>query len=134
MFISIIRKSFLKISTKFSILLNYILYFDHLKTSFRVNKFRPTISTKEMFHKRFFPVEVLDLCNRLHDYQDYCFISISVLKYRNYSKFYQILLLLSGDISLNPGPRPNKVFQSFWKPFENKGHFFHLTINSINTH
>ena len=65
-----------------------------------------------------------------HHYQD-CFIAISVLKYKNYSKFYQ-MLLLSGDISLNPGPTSNSVSQSFWKPFENKGlHFLHLHINSI---
>ena len=30
------------------------LDFDYFKNSFRVNKFRPTISNKEMFHKRFF--------------------------------------------------------------------------------
>ena len=30
-------------------------------------------------------------------------------------------LLLSDDISLNPGPTPNSVSQSFWKRFENKG-------------
>ena len=84
-----------------------------------------------MFHKRL----VLDLCYRLHDsyhhYQD-CFFAISVLKYKSYSKFYQMLLLLSGDISLNPGPTPSSVSQSFWKPSENKGlHFLHLNSNSI---
>ena len=43
-----------------------------------------------------------------------------------------MLLLLSGDISLNPGPTPNSVSKSFWKHFENKGvHFLHLNINSI---
>ena len=83
----------------------------------------------------FFSVEVLDLCSRLHDlYQHYqdCFISISILEYKNYCTFYQRLLLLSGDISFNPGPTLNSVSQSFWKPFENKGfHFLHLDINSI---
>ena len=87
-----------------------------------------------MFHKRFFLVEVVDLCNCQHDpyhhYQD-CFIAISVLKDKNYSAFYHILLL-SGDISLNLGPTPNSLSQLFWKPFENKGlHFLHLNINSI---
>ena len=87
-----------------------------------------------MFHKRVFLVEVLDLCNCLHDschhYQD-CFIAISVLKEKNYSKLYQILLFLAGDISLNLGPTPNSSFQSVWKPFENKGlHFLNLSINS----
>ena len=41
-----------------------------------------------------------------------------------------MLLLLSGYISLNPGPTPNSVFQSFWKPFEHKCLHF-LDINSI---
>ena len=88
-----------------------------------------------MFHKRFFfSVEVLDLCHRLQDvyqYQD-SFIAIYVLKYKNYSKFHQMLLILSSDISLNPGPTPNSVSQCFWKPFENKGfHFLHLNVNGI---
>ena len=43
-----------------------------------------------------------------------------------------MLLLLSGDISLSPGPTPNSISQSFWKPFQNKGlHFLHLNINGI---
>ena len=43
-----------------------------------------------------------------------------------------MLLLLSGDISLNPGPTPSSVFQFFWKPFENRSlHFLHVDINSI---
>ena len=88
-----------------------------------------------MFHKRFFLVEVVDLCNRQHDpYHHYpdCFIAISVLKDKNYSAFYHVLLLLSGDISLNLGPTPNSLSQLFWKPFENKGlHFLHRNISSI---
>ena len=56
----------------------------------------------------------------------------SVLKYKNYSTFYQMLLLLSGDISLNPGPTPNSISLSFWKPFENECLLFlQLNINSI---
>ena len=44
------------------------------------------------------------------------------------------MLLLPGDISLNPGSTPNSVSQSFWKPFEDKyPHFLHLNINSILT-
>ena len=42
-----------------------------------------------------------------------------------------MLFLLSGDTILSPGPTPNSISQSFWKPFENKGHFLHLNINSI---
>ena len=54
------------------------------------------------------------------------------MKYKNYSTFYQMLSLLSGEISLNPVPTPNSVSQPFWKPFENNGlYFLHLNINSI---
>ena len=43
-----------------------------------------------------------------------------------------MLLLLFGDISLNPGPLLNSVSQTFWKSLENKGlHFSDLSINSI---
>ena len=84
--------------------------------------------------KDFLSVEGLDLCNRLrdscHHHQD-CFITISILKYKNYTKFYQILLF-SVNISLNLGPTPNSVSQSFGKTFEDKGlHFLHLNNNSI---
>ena len=81
---------------------------------------------RKCFTKYFFLVEVLDLCYHLHDsyhYQD-CLFAISVLQYKSYSKFYQMLLLLSGDINLKPGPTPISVSQSFWKPFENKFFIF----------
>ena len=82
---------------------------------------KPTISDpqsqlRKCFTKYFFLVEVLDLCNRLHEsyhHNQDCFIAISALKYKNYSKFYQMFLLLSGNISLNPHPTPNSVSQSF---------------------
>ena len=90
---------------------------------------------RKCFTKDCFSVEVLDINHRLHDsyhhYQD-CFISISVLRYKNQSPFYQMLLFLSGNISLNPGPTPNSISQSFRKLFENKGlHFLFLNVNSI---
>ena len=113
----------------FFIFLFYLLhgYFIHTNTILYTN-FYANVVTKEF-------LEVLDLCNRLHDsynhYKD-CFIAISVLKYKNYSKFYLILLILSGDTSSYPVPTQNSVFQSFWKPFKKKGfHIFHLNINSI---
>ena len=83
--------------------------------------------------KDFFTVEVVDLCDRLHDsyhhFQD-CYTAISALKYKNYPEFYQRLLLLS--MSSNPSFTPNSFSQSFWKHFENKGlHFFHFNVKSI---
>ena len=54
--------------------------------------------------------------------------------YRNSNSHYQLMLLLSGDISLNPGRFQN--FQPFdhddWKIFKHRGlHFLHLSINSL---
>ena len=110
---------------------NYILNIDYFKISFRVNKFRPATSTKEMFHKRFLFGRSSRSMQPFHHYQD-SFIATSVLKYKNYSKFYQMFFLLSGGKTLNPVPTPNSLSQSLWKPFENKDlHFLHLNINSI---
>ena len=82
----------------------------------------------------FLSVGVLDSCNRLqdscHHYQG-CFIAISVIKCKKHSTFYQMLLLLSGGISLNLGPTPIIVSQCFWEPFKNKGlRFLHLNIDN----
>ena len=44
----------------------------------------------------------------------------------------EIILLLSGDISLNPGPTQNDHLKENWKIFRNRGlHFRHLDINSL---
>ena len=60
--------------------------------------------------------------------------SISKLKYKNLNSFSQLLLLLSGDISLNPGPVHQGTLQcsNEWNVFKNKGlDFIHLNINSL---
>ena len=55
------------------------------------------------------------------------------LKRINSSKFYKFLILLSGDVSLNPGPcqgidQNDKKFE----PFRNRGlHFLHVNVNSL---
>ena len=41
------------------------------------------------------------------------------------------MLLLSGDICLNPSPTPNSISQPFWKPENKSLHFLHLNIYSI---
>lgn len=54
------------------------------------------------------------------------------LKYKDFSKFYQMLLLLSGNIRLNLAPAPNGVSHYSWKSFENEGpHFIHWNVISI---
>ena len=53
--------------------------------------------------------------------------------YKEYFKFYHLLILLSGGVSLNPGPsqylsdNDNK-----FEPFRKSGlHFLHININSL---
>ena len=59
---------------------------------------------------------------------------IKNLKYRNYNSIYQFLVLLSGDVSLNPEPvqiSPS-VNVNIWEPFNKKGlYFLHINMNSL---
>ena len=60
--------------------------------------------------------------------------SISKLKNKNVNSFSQLLLLLSGDISLNSGPVDQGTLQcsNEWNVFKNRGlHVIHLNINSL---
>ena len=50
----------------------------------------------------FFKVETLCLHSDL-----FFFFSISKLQYRNSNSYFNLVLLLSGDITLNPGPPHN---------------------------
>ena len=51
----------------------------------------------------------------------------------HFLKFYQILLILSGDISLNPGPCQTQLNDDkTWDPLKTKGlHLCHLNVNSL---
>ena len=56
---------------------------------------------------------------------------ISKIKFKNYFNFYQLLLLLSGDINPNPGPQDPQI-ENIWEIFNKKGlHFLHININSL---
>ena len=62
------------------------------------------------------------------------FFSIYKLQYRNYNSYFNLLLLLSGGISLHPGlPHINQLQpQSEWSVFNSKGlHFIHLNVKSL---
>ena len=61
-------------------------------------------------------------------------LAISNLKCKDYNNFYQFLLLLSGDVSLNPGPVQTSpaVNINIWEPLYKKClHFLHININSL---
>ena len=58
----------------------------------------------------FFNYESINTCDDVETsclHSDLVFFSISKLQYRNFNSYFNLLLLLSGDISLNPGPPHN---------------------------
>ena len=57
-------------------------------------------------------------------------LSLKKIIYRNNNSYFNIILLLSGDISLNPGPTTLKNYS--WDIFKKRGlHIIHLNINSL---
>ena len=54
-------------------------------------------------------------------------------KCKNQSKYFTFILLLSGDISLNPEPPHNSEIDGLsWNVFDKKGlQFLHVNVNSI---
>ena len=85
----------------------------------------------------FFNLETITSCHYIHHiilHRNLVCLAITNLKYRNYNSFYQFLLLLSGDVSLNPGSVQISppVNVNIWEPFNKKGlHFLHININSL---
>ena len=85
----------------------------------------------------FFNLETITSCHynqHIILHRNLICLAITNLKYRNYNSFYQFLLLLSGDVSLNPGPVQISppVNINIWEPFNKKGlHFLHIKINSL---
>ena len=54
-------------------------------------------------------------------------------KCKNHAKYLILILLLPGDISLNPGPPHNSQIEGLsWNVFDKKGlHFLHINVNSL---
>ena len=84
----------------------------------------------------FFTTESVNVCNfisKAYLRNNLNFFTFSKLKYKNNPLFLKHILLLSGDVSLNPGPSQIPQLNSeTWSPFRKRGlHFLHLNINSI---
>ena len=63
-----------------------------------------------------------------------CFFSVSKLEYTNLNSYFHLLILLSGDIGLNPGPNYQHKLQCLneWSIFISRVlHFIHLNISSL---
>ena len=117
----------------FVFLIVYLLLFlhKHIKTS----DHQETIRSCSRYE--FFTSDFIDTCEDIQSLITQLTInhySISKLKYQNLNSFSHLLLLLSGDISLNPGPVHQDKLQcsNECNVFKNKGlHFIHLNINSL---
>ena len=90
-------------------------------------------STSEIF-----TYESIDACNLLHTshlHNAFAFLVLSKFKHRNKHSFFKLLLLLPGDIRLNPGPshmnQPSG--NNEWNIFEARGlHFIHINVRNFN--
>ena len=87
----------------------------------------------------FFNLETLTSCRHIQHItvlKSFVFFAVTNLKYKNYTNFYKFLLLLSEDISLNPGrvKRFPDISSTVWEPFNKKGlHFLHIYISSLHS-
>ena len=85
----------------------------------------------------FFTIELINKFESLytsHLHSQSIFLLVSQLMYCNSNSYYRLLLLLSGDISLNPGPfhNPQSLDHDEWNMFKHRVlHFLHLNINSL---
>ena len=77
----------------------------------------------------FFAFEFMNMCDDLQflvTRMNSTFYSVSKLKYRNLNSYFHLLILLSGDISLNPGPTHQNKVQCLneWNIFKSRGLHF----------
>ena len=84
--------------------------------------------------KEFFTIETIQDSNYVSELflkTNFYMLAISKIKYKNHFSFFQLLLLLSGDINPNPGPQTLQP-DNIWTPFKKSGlHFIHININSL---
>ena len=104
----------------------------------QIKKWLPSnfTSLQKCSTNEFFNLETITSCHYIqHIILQRNLVCLAItLKYRNYNSFYQFLLLLSGDVSLNPGlvQISSPVNVNIWEPFNKKGlHFLHININSL---
>ena len=110
----------------FFFLRSYVRYLQHVTPSHEI---------KVCSRSHFFTIELINKFESLyssHLHLQSIFLSVSQLMYRNSNSYYQ--LLLSGDISFNPGPfhKLQPLDHDKWNIFKHSGlHLLHLNINSL---
>ena len=98
---------------------------------------KPPNRLKSCFTCQFFTHDTIDITievNTSYFQSELSFFAITKFRFKNDNSFYPLLLLLLGDISLNPGPfsNPQLFKQEEWQAFSNRGlHLIHLNFNSL---
>ena len=101
----------------------------------------PSQALKSCSQKYFFSSEVIKNIDHLQKNilrADMELFTIRRLNNNKNSLYYVYLVLLSGDVNLNPGPTfpsngsTHVTSNDIWRPFSNKGmHLLHLNVNSL---
>ena len=102
------------------------------------SSYQPPDSFKELkAHptKEFLTIESLKLIHKiinLNELKYFTNITLGKMKYKHDCLFFKFIILLSGDVNLNPGPQNNVQQQNLWENFSKRGlHLIHLNINSL---
>ena len=89
-------------------------------------------SLKKYSKGDFFTIESLKTNEKISIARQECNLTLVTLRemnYRDHTKFFRLILLLSGDINLNPGPTQ---ISKTWSVFKKLGlHFVHINIKSL---
>ena len=97
------RREYLKLCY----LVLFLIVIFHLK--FQIKDWFPFIFTslQNCSTNDFFNLETVTSCHYMQHitlHKSLVCLAVTNLKYKDYNNFYQFLLLLLGDVSLNPGP------------------------------
>ena len=89
-------------------------------------------------HNEFFSTDLIKITGNINSAEmlissHYLALNKVRIKRNECFKFYHLLILLSGDISLNPGPSQNLPYNDDkFEPFRKRGlHFLHINVNSL---
>ena len=125
-------KQFTKTRTKlfaFFLLSQFSISCFLLKT-FNQNELRKGL--KKYSKGEFFTIESLKINENISTIKQEMNLNLLTLRevnYKDHTKFFRLILLLSDDINLNPGPTQ---ISETWSVFKKRGlHFVHLNINSL---
>ena len=123
------RKVFLKRNINALIHIFFLQLFLLLFTLLvRKKIYPPTVKIRLCTTKIFFWIESIKICDDLNNENNLDQIKC----HKNFFLYLKLILLLSGDVSLNPETIQNDHLKENWKTFRSRGlHFIRLNINSL---